>query len=33
MLNHENDMHRHREIDLIPAAGPIDEEYMTGENF
>ena len=31
MLDHENDLHRHGEIDLIPEEGKIDGEYMTGK--
>ena len=31
MLDHENDLHRHGEIDLIPKEGLIDGEYMTGK--
>ena len=30
MLDHENDMHRHEEIDIIPVKGKISAEYMTG---
>jgi len=31
MLDHENDMHRHSEIDIIPESGKISAEYMTGK--
>ena len=30
MLDHENNFHRYKEIDLIPRSGKIDAEYMTG---
>jgi len=30
MLDHENDLHRTGEMDLIPMDGIIDAEYMTG---
>ena len=31
MLEHSNDMHRAGELDLIPAHGEADLEYMTGK--
>ena len=33
MLDHENDMHRHNEIDIIPISGKISAEYMTGKKI
>ena len=33
MLDHENNMHRHQEIDIIPVTGKISAEYMTGTSL
>ena len=31
MLDHENNLHRNRELDLIPSSKEPDEEHMTGK--